>query len=207
MPGLAAYSPHPGWRFATGIAISIFLHVLMLAVLRPPAPTKSAPSVWSTPVTVRLLPRPPEPMALPEPEPKSEPGKRVVVPKAPRPHRAAPEAVYAPTPDRTREAREEAPAETARPAEEVAAAEGAPRFDPDAARAAARNIASTLDEPKSDAPNAQVNRGPRYRATKEQKLAREIKQSARPNCKDGIPGGLLAPLYLMMDKKDHGCKW
>jgi hypothetical protein len=41
----------------------------------------------------------------------------------------------------------------------------------------------------------------------ESRLARGIQAAKRANCKDGIPGGLLAPLFLMMDKKDSGCKW
>ena len=38
-------------------------------------------------------------------------------------------------------------------------------------------------------------------------LAKAISKAKRRNCKDGVPGGLLAPLFLAMDKKDHGCKW
>ncbi|HEY1152039.1 MAG TPA: hypothetical protein VGF27_25920 [Pseudoduganella sp.] len=168
--------------------------------------TSVPPAWWSRPVTVRLLPKPPEPVA--EPAREIEPERTVAVrlrPERPsaRPKKP-PQAIYAPAPRRTPDAASR-PAERPEPAQP--GADTAPRFDPEAAKAAARGIASQLDEPKSDAPNAQVRNGPRYRETKEQRLAREIKQSARPNCKDGIPGGLLAPLYLMMDKKDSGCKW
>lgn len=72
----------------------------------------------------------------------------------------------------------------------------APRFDREAAKSAARDIAGELDTSQ-----------PALRETHEERLARKIQSAARPNCKDGIPGGLLAPLYLMMDKKDSGCKW
>ncbi len=41
----------------------------------------------------------------------------------------------------------------------------------------------------------------------ESKLGKAISRAKRRNCKDGVPGGLLAPLFLAMDKKDHGCKW
>ena len=61
--------------------------------------------------------------------------------------------------------------------------------------AAARDIAGELD-----------TSAPRLRETRDEKLARQIQSAARPNCKDGIPGGLLAPLVLLMDKKDSGCK-
>jgi hypothetical protein len=36
---------------------------------------------------------------------------------------------------------------------------------------------------------------------------RAIGRAKRRDCKDGIPGGLLAPLILLLDKKDSGCKW
>jgi hypothetical protein len=209
MPIDAARAPHPGLRFTFGVAASILIHALLLTVLRPPAPVTSVPPAWwSRPVTVRLLPKPPEPVAPPmqESEPERTSAARLRPERPPARPKKPPEAIYAPAPRRTPDAASR-PGERPEPAQPGAGADAAPRFDPEAAKAAARDIASQLDEPKSDAPNAQVRNGPRYRETKEQKLAREIKQSARPNCKDGIPGGLLAPLYLMMDKKDSGCKW
>jgi hypothetical protein len=209
MPTLAATGPHPGRRFATGLAVSILLHALLLLVLRPPAPSV-APDArrWSTPLEIRvqLLPAPPAPITEPAPppieQPRAEPRKTERSTEPPRPRRKPPEAIYLPAP-RTPDTKAEP-----QPATPTEPTDAAPRFDPEAARATARGIASTLDPPKSDAANAQVNRGgPRYRETKEQRLGRNINDSARPNCKDGVPGGLLAPLYLMMDKKDSGCKW
>jgi len=155
-------------------------------------------------VRVQLLPPPPVPIPDPAPPaPRVEP-RKAETPKRDRPEakepvrRKPPEAIYVPAP------REPDVMATPQPSPPV----DTPKFDPEAAKAAARNIASTLDPPKSDAPNAQVHRdGPRYKETKEQRLAREIKDSARPNCKDGVPGGLLAPVLLLMDKKDSGCKW
>ena len=218
MPTLAATEPHPGRRFATGLAVSILLHALLLMVLRPPAPAV-APDArrWSTPLEIRvqLLPAPPVPIAAPAAPPPDQPRAAPRKPDrpatdaqpAPRPRRKPPEAIYLPTP-RLPDADADPTRSEPPPGNPAAPADAAPRFDPEAAKATARGIASTLDPPKSDAPNAQVHRGgPRYRETKEQRLARDIKDSARPNCKDGIPGGLLAPLYLMMDKKDSGCKW
>ena len=34
-----------------------------------------------------------------------------------------------------------------------------------------------------------------------------IDDGKRADCKEGIPGGLLAPLYLLLKKKDSGCEW
>jgi len=212
MPNLAATAPHPGRRLFFGLAVSILLHASLLMLLRAPAPS-AVPDArrWSSlEVRVQLLPPPPVPIpqAVPPPpvqprrvEPrKLEPPAEVQRPAVKEPlRRKPPEAIYVPAPREPDVSA--APQPSAPPA-------NAPEFDPEAAKAAARNIASTLDPPKSDAPNAQVHRdGPRYKETKEQRLAREIKDSARPNCKDGVPGGLLAPVLLLMDKKDSGCKW
>ncbi|CDG86075.1 hypothetical protein GJA_5479 [Janthinobacterium agaricidamnosum NBRC 102515 = DSM 9628] len=37
-------------------------------------------------------------------------------------------------------------------------------------------------------------------------MARSMSQAKRGDCKNA-PGGLLAPLLMLMDKKDSGCKW
>jgi hypothetical protein len=80
----------------------------------------------------------------------------------------------------------------------------APRFDADAARRMARELANAPDPAKAGTVAAQLP--PKPLAT-DTRAARAISQAKRRDCKDGIPGGLLAPLYLMMDKKDSGCKW
>jgi len=48
---------------------------------------------------------------------------------------------------------------------------------------------------------------PKPQLQTESKFERAIKAAKRPDCKDGVPGGLLAPIFLAMDKKDSGCKW
>src|SRR5471032_2618417 len=86
--------------------------------------------------------------------------------------------------------------------------EPAPALDMDAARRTARALANEPD-PKL-APGtlaAQLDQHPLYQKSQETRLAREIGSAKRANCKDGVPGGLLAPLLLLMDKKDSGCKW
>lgn len=70
---------------------------------------------------------------------------------------------------------------------------GGKGFDRDAALQVARAMAN---EPDPAEPYAT-----------ETKLARAIASAKRRDCKDGIPGGLLAPLILLLDKKDSGCKW
>jgi hypothetical protein len=82
--------------------------------------------------------------------------------------------------------------------------EEAPKFDMEAARRIARENAHLRDPGKEGTALSQFPEEP---LQTESKLARAIGKAKRRNCKDGIPGGLLAPLYLMMDKKNSGCKW
>lgn len=83
-------------------------------------------------------------------------------------------------------------------------APAAPRFDPEAARSMARGLANAPDPAKAGTALAQLTPEPLETETR---AARAISKAKRRDCKDGIPGGLLAPLLLMMDKKDSGCKW
>jgi len=181
------YRP-PGWRIAVGIVISLLLHVLALVFLRLPAPRNVADArTWMTQVEVRIVPPPAPPQEVEREE------KRVAAAEAPRPpQRTAPR--RKPSSDETEPAAQPARSSTLI----LAPAEPGPAkgFDREAAKAAARDIAGELGPPQQA-----------FRETRDEKLARHIQEAARPNCKDGIPGGLLAPLYLMMDKKDSGCKW
>jgi hypothetical protein len=80
----------------------------------------------------------------------------------------------------------------------------APHFDLDAARNVARRVANEPDPAKA---GTALERLPPKPLETETKLERAINGAKRRDCKDGVPGGLLAPLFLMMDKKDSGCKW
>jgi hypothetical protein len=79
-----------------------------------------------------------------------------------------------------------------------------PRFNLDSARDVARRVAN---EPDPARKGTALERLPPPPLQTESKLERGIKEAKRPDCKDGVPGGLLAPLFLAMDKKDSGCKW
>lgn len=181
----------PRWRIAVGIVISLLLHVAVVVFVRLPEP-RHAPDArtWLTTVEVRIVAPPPPPEPAPDVERKPE---RVAVaeprrpPRRAEPHKNASKAESELSAPPARES-----TLILRPAEPGPA----PHFDREAAKVAARDIAGELDT----AP-------PKLRETRDEKLARQIQSAARPNCKDGIPGGLLAPLYLMMDKKDSGCKW
>ncbi|HEX8610858.1 MAG TPA: hypothetical protein VF800_06160 [Telluria sp.] len=208
-------------RVGAGIAVSIALHGLLLFAYRhgvvPPWREETNATRDTLVVTLRALPAPmPEP--LPEPVPKAEPevkpkpalkAKRAV--KVEREKTARAEARTASVPPAPAESTP-APDVIALPEREANAPEaftvapppGAPQFDPDAARKFAREIATKPDPARAGMAVAQIP--PKPYAT-ETKAARVIAQAKRRDCKDGIPGGLLAPLILLLDKKDSGCKW
>jgi hypothetical protein len=79
-----------------------------------------------------------------------------------------------------------------------------PKFDMHAAKQTARELAGQTKLGREGTALAQFPDPP---LETESKFAKAISEAKRRNCKDGLPGGLLAPLFLMMDKKDHGCKW
>jgi hypothetical protein len=182
-------------RLLAGIALSLALHVALLLAWRQGMRAPPDQTVPSRSIAVWLRP-PPPPKAEPAPEPPAAAKSETA--RAAKPGRRAPPNVIAmPAPPEAAPSRPEA--FTVEPPEPAA-----PRFDPEAARRMARELANEPDPAKADTAVAQLP--PKPLAT-ETRAARAISQAKRRDCKDGIPGGLLAPLYLMMDKKDSGCKW
>jgi hypothetical protein len=189
-------------RIAAGIALSVLVHGLLLALYRqPPAPPLPAPQ---EPLTVRLREAPPPPVPVPQAEAEpapAKPARRETEPRQARPRQAAPRpprAVIAVEPE-VRQSSEETYAVPPAPVEAPA-----PRFDLDAARSTARQVAKEPDPAKK---GTALERLPPPALQTETKLERAIQGAKRRDCKDGVPGGLLAPLFLAMDKKDSGCKW
>lgn len=194
-------SPRRGGLVA-GLAVSILLHVLLLAFWRAPTvlPQPAEPRRWTEPLTVRIMPPPP-----PRPVARAEPPKQAARPDKPA-ARTPPRAVA----ERSKPDSEAQPSMTiVTPAPTQAPpAEEAPKFDPDAARAAARAMANDLKEPSENWAAEKLNQGKEWKETKEQRLGRNIENSARPDCRTAYSGaGLLAPLIMLMDKKDSGCKF
>jgi hypothetical protein len=183
------------FRITIGIALSLVLHALLLSAWRSGQPR--APGDESEPprsIAVWLRPPPPAPVA----------------------EEAPPRARQAPAPVRERKrarrsiALEPAPAPpgapvvTGQPTPQAAPEPAAPRFDVEAARKFARRIAN---DPDPERAGTAVGQFPKKPLETESRAARAISGAHRPDCKDGIPGGLLAPLILLLDKKDSGCKW
>jgi len=186
-------------RVLIGVGVSIAVHVALMFAYRHTG--TSLPVFEPDPpssIAVRILPPPPPP-----PKPEVAPAPRAPAqPAAPRSaRRSAPQPVIAvpasPGQDTPQDAFSVEPAPPA-------TADDAPKFDMNAAKGTARELAGRTKLGIEGTAHAQFPDPPLETETK---AARAISKAKRPNCKDGLPGGLLAPLFLMMDKKDHGCKW
>jgi hypothetical protein len=191
-------------RIAAGIALSLAAHVLLLATYRQPTTTLPAAAPERLTVRLRAAPPPPAPPVAIKPAETPAPP----VPRAQKPVRK-PRPVIAVEPDRrqsTGKTYAVEPAQEAPPPPAPAAP--APHFDLDAARSMARGMATKLaNEPDPDKVGTALERLPKPPLQTESRFERAIKAAKRPDCKDGVPGGLLAPIFLAMDKKDSGCKW
>lgn len=185
-------------RVLLGVALSILVHGALLTAWRGGQPV--ALPEPPRPITVRVQPPPApaaprvEPLAPPPPAAARKPER----PARPAKPRTPP--VIAVPPD-TERAGEPAPFVVEQP--ETPPAE-TPRFDPEAAKRTARSLANMRDPAKE---GTAVGQFPEKPPETETRAARAIGAAKRRDCKDGIPGGLLAPLLLALDKKDSGCKW
>lgn len=191
-------------RIALGVAASLLLHALLLATYRKqPAPADPTDVSPSRAIAVWLRP-PPPPVRARAPEP--EPATQAAAPKpAAEPQRRRRERVIAVTPEPAAPSQSETFAVEPEPAAaQESRQDAAPRFDPEAARQMARKLASGPDPAIA---GTAVGQFPAKPLATETRAARAISRTRRRDCKDGIPGGLLAPLFLALDKKDSGCQW
>lgn len=185
-------------RIVIGVAVSIAVHALfLLAYQNTTFKTMEIGPAEPTVLSVMIAPPAPPPPP-PEPEIVRPAAPAPSAPTAPRTTRPAPPQAVIAVPESSSAApdpfvvqQEENP-------------EPAPKFDMNAARETARANAHLRDPSKEGTALAQF---PEPALQTESKLARGIREAKRRDCKDGIPGGLLAPIYLLMDKKDSGCKW
>lgn len=190
------------YRLVTGLAISLALHAALLFAYRhhhPAMPVDDEPASRTIAIWLRPAPPPPE---EPQPQAKSKtrtaPQQAAGGPARRKPERSS-EVVALPDPSPG----EAAPADafSVPPSAEPGAGK---RFDRDAALALARDMADDPDPGRAGTAVGQIP--PRPYAT-ETKMARAIASAKRRDCKDGLPGGLLGPVLLLLDKKDSGCKW
>lgn len=191
-------------RIAIGLAVSLAVHALLLsAYWTRTAPADRAPELAPPrSLTVRIRPLPPP---APVPRPEQESAKRTAEPEAarePKPRRSPPRRVIA-VPGQADRPAEPDPFIVEQP-EQAEPESPTPRFDIDAARRMARQLAG---QPDPDKAGTAVGQFPEKPLETESRAARAIAGAKRRDCKDGLPGGLLGPLIILMDKKDSGCKW
>lgn len=182
-----------------GVGVSLLLHAALLygwRYARPPALPDTGPRVESLTVWIRppaIKPPPPPPVASVQP-------RRVPKPIQP-PRMAASLGSASITAEATPALAVQAPAAISNPAESSTV----PKFDMEAARSTARKMASERDPAKVGTAVGQIPDKPLQTETK---LARNIAQGKRGDCRTAYAGaGLLAPVLMLLDKKDSGCKW
>ena len=188
-------------RVLIGVAVSMAAHVALLYAWRPAPQPYIAPPPVPAAIVLRLQPpAPPAPVPVVEAAPTLTPPPAARSKPATAPRRViavAPKASSAPEPAVVVEAQPvEAPAPTPK------------KFDLEAARSTAR-IVGVQDAPNADdAPLARLKKQQQADAIQtESKAAQAISAAKRADCKDGLPGGLLAPLIMLTQKAGTGCKW
>jgi len=182
-----------------GVGVSLLLHAALLygwRHARPPALPDTGPRVESLTVWIRppaIKPPPPPPVASVQPRRASKP---VQPPRA-----AASPGSASITAAATPALAVQPPAAASNPAESGTV----PKFDMEAARNTARQMASERDPAKVGTAVGQIPDKPLQTETE---LARNIAQGKRGDCRTAYAGaGLLAPVLMLLDKKDSGCKW
>ncbi len=190
------------FRLFGGLALSIAVHALLVFAWRlgtVPSQPDTEPARRAIAVWLRPPPPPaPEIVTPPPPPPASKPRKQAARALAARP---APSTDVIAIPD---PAPDQAAAPDVFSVAPPAGDKPAPRFDIEAAKSTARKVANEKDPAKAGTALAQF---PDKELATESKAARAIAQAKRRDCKDGLPGGLLGPLLILLDKKDSGCKW
>ena len=198
--------PMPNRRgIVLGIAVSLLLHGALISLWRhvqPAARIDTAPRVESIAVWIRPLAAKPPPPPVEVVKPKREP-KPISKPKLATP-RETPAAATAPA--SSPQAITLAPAAPATPAASPdTLTQQTPKFDMEAARKTARKVAGERDPSKVGTAVGQIPDKPLQTETQ---LARDIAQGKRGDCRSAYAGaGLLAPVLMLLDKKDSGCKW
>ena len=207
--GSGGGQPLPQRRsIALGIAVSLLLHGALIALWRhvqPSVPPDTAPRMESIAVWIRPLAAKPPPPPVEVIKPKRE-AKPVSKPKRAT-ARETPAAATAPA--ASPQAITVVPASPATPAASADTfrqeTPETPKFDMEAARRTARKMAGERDPSKVGTAVGQIPDKPLQTETQ---LARDIAQGKRGDCRTAYAGaGLLAPVLMLLDKKDSGCKW
>lgn len=194
-------------RIGIGIAVSILLHFLLLSFLRDRMPIHSERRESGRMILEVFLPRlkQPESVAPAVPEgilPKRgeprQPQRHIAPQKKTHPVMPAPPVAITPVPSDNEQ--RAAPGQPSEPSTRD--------IDPEAARASVPEILKQLDRERIRRPVDQLAAKPLYGPQEETRLGQRMAKAGRPDCLKTIqPGGLLAPLFMLAEKKGSGCKW
>jgi len=198
--------PRMGW----GIAVSVVLHALLIFGYRLTAPQAPAELAPREAMTVWLVP-PPKP-----PTPVEVAVKQV------QPRERAPKVAVArtskPAPAPTDQTQDKASQAITLPAPAAASnlpdplypeqqkQQQAKPFDMTAALKTARKVANEKDPARAGLPVAQLDDHPLYPERTATELATKMEGAKRKDCL-AQQGNLLTPLFWLLEKKDHGCKF
>ncbi|MFZ4878650.1 hypothetical protein ACL9RI_26495 [Janthinobacterium sp. Mn2066] len=190
---------------ALGVAVSLLLHAGLIYVWRavkPPAISDTGPRVESIAVWIRPLAAKPPPPPIAEAKPKREP-KPISAPRKTISREETPLiTAQPPSQNMVTIAPAAPPAPAAAP---DALANEAPKFDMNAALKTARKVAGERDPSKVGTAVGQIPDKPLQTETQ---LARDIAEGRRGDCRTAYSGaGIFAPVLMLLDKKDSGCKW
>ena len=198
--------PMPKGRgIVLGVGVSLLLHGALIYLWRHVQPTAridTARRVESIAVWIRPLAAKPPPPPVEVVKPKREP-KPI---SKPRLATARETPATATAPASSSQAITVVPASPATPAANSDTfTQETPKFDMEAARKTARKVAGERDPSKVGTAVGQIPDKPLQTETQ---LARDIAQGKRGDCRSAYSGaGLLAPVLMLLDKKDSGCKW
>jgi hypothetical protein len=199
-----------GW----GVTVSVVLHVLLIFGYRLTAPQAPAELPPREAMTVWLVPppKPPAPVVLklePPPVKQAQPlerEKKVEVARASKPAPAETvedkpsQAVTLPAPTPANN-----PPDPLYPEQQKA--QQARQFDMNAALKTARKVANEKDPARAGLPVAQLDDHPLYPEQTGTELATKMEGAKRKSCLNQPGGNLLTPLFWLLEKKDHGCKF
>src|SRR5450830_423865 len=188
-----------------GIAVSLLLHAGLIYVwraVRPAAIADTGPRVESIAVWIRPLAAKPPPPPIAEARPKPEP-KPISLPRKTTSREDVPLiTAQQPSQNTISIAPAAPPAPVSTP--DALAKEG-PKFDMNAALKTARKVAGERDPSKVGTAVGQIPDKPLQTETQ---LARDIAEGKRGDCRTAYSGaGIFAPVLMLLDKKDSGCKW
>lgn len=165
------------------IVLSVLVHALMFYLMRQPA---SSLTITSSPALTVYL--------------RSPPSETIAPQHLRRPSPSLPAIGKMPLPQRDK-------APTSQPMPSELTLEKS--IDVDGVFKQAGKIAGQIEQASVDAPVGQLRTRTLSGHHAETGLSRDVARAGRRDCiaPASLPGGLLAPLYLLMDKKGSGCKF